>query len=344
MPYKNRYYSYRHDLSGSRTKNRYRYELYWGINKIYELYLNKFDFFVVFDYASDIDVIVDGKFEFYQLKTRKSNITLNFLMSLSATNNSIISKLAELDNSNFVKKLAVVSNAKFNCSNKKIQNQEEIIFNTLEESEKESIQNHLKQINKNTYDLKKYSYINSDMPLNQTDNNLLGSTSVFLQKALGTKMIDPIYFKNYLQNKVINKATSETFPNSFDNAITERGVSKDEISNMLESYKEAYHPEIEEIYKLIEEYSIGKPIMTKVRLKRAYNNLQATNIDSGLIKNNVQLILREIESKQDYNKLDLVSLTETLINNIKFEKVLEHEDKLCLIFMAYNRLGGSEII
>ena len=61
------------DLSGSRSKNRFRLELLWGIDKILELMEAPDDFTVVFDYVCDIEVHKQDSFEFYQIKTHKES-------------------------------------------------------------------------------------------------------------------------------------------------------------------------------------------------------------------------------------------------------------------------------
>ncbi|NLI93102.1 MAG: DUF4297 domain-containing protein [Peptococcaceae bacterium] len=59
-----------YDLSGSRSKNRFRLELLWGISKMLDIY-NYSDFAMVFDYVCDIEVHSQTGFEFYQIKTHK---------------------------------------------------------------------------------------------------------------------------------------------------------------------------------------------------------------------------------------------------------------------------------
>ena len=38
-----------YDLSGSRSKNRFRNELLWGLEKLYEIYKTGEDFCIIFD-------------------------------------------------------------------------------------------------------------------------------------------------------------------------------------------------------------------------------------------------------------------------------------------------------
>ena len=61
------------DLSGSRSKNRFRLELLWGISRMLELMESANDFTIVFDLVCDIEVHLDKGFEFYQIKTHKES-------------------------------------------------------------------------------------------------------------------------------------------------------------------------------------------------------------------------------------------------------------------------------
>lgn len=61
------------DLSGSRSKNRFRLELLWGISRMLELMESANDFTIVFDLVCDIEVHLDNGFEFYQIKTHKES-------------------------------------------------------------------------------------------------------------------------------------------------------------------------------------------------------------------------------------------------------------------------------
>lgn len=68
--YRNLFY----DLSGSRSKNRFRNDILWGLKKILTyLYKADVEFTVVFEYVCDIEVHSDRDFEFYQVKTQNND-------------------------------------------------------------------------------------------------------------------------------------------------------------------------------------------------------------------------------------------------------------------------------
>ena len=45
-----------YDLSGSTSKNRFRQEILWGVNKMFDLF-NESDFCVIFDYNTSLQVL-----------------------------------------------------------------------------------------------------------------------------------------------------------------------------------------------------------------------------------------------------------------------------------------------
>lgn len=62
-----------YDLSGSRTKNRFRIELLWGVSVMLDLIKEDKDFTVIFDYVCDVEIHLKDGFEFHQIKTHEPN-------------------------------------------------------------------------------------------------------------------------------------------------------------------------------------------------------------------------------------------------------------------------------
>lgn len=53
-----------YDLSGSRTKNRFRIELLWGVSVMLDLIKEDKDFTVIFDYVCDVEIHLKDGFEY----------------------------------------------------------------------------------------------------------------------------------------------------------------------------------------------------------------------------------------------------------------------------------------
>lgn len=87
------------DLSGSISKNRFRNELFWGIDRLLTCLDSGIDSFaVVFDYRCDIELHLDDRYEFYQVKTGgKGTFGVTWATRLPKMGISIIARLYELD-------------------------------------------------------------------------------------------------------------------------------------------------------------------------------------------------------------------------------------------------------
>lgn len=59
------------ELSGSMAKNRFRFEMLWGIYHIFEIYDKTDDFVAIFDFVCDVEIYSDLGDEYYQIKTKK---------------------------------------------------------------------------------------------------------------------------------------------------------------------------------------------------------------------------------------------------------------------------------
>ena len=106
------------DVPGSRSKNRFRLELLWGISRMLELMESANDFTIVFDLVCDIEVHLDNGFEFYQIKTHKESqpkYTAKSLVKVKeGEQGSILGKLFVLNTISTVPvKTVLVCNAPF---------------------------------------------------------------------------------------------------------------------------------------------------------------------------------------------------------------------------------------
>ncbi|MDE6757762.1 MAG: DUF4297 domain-containing protein [Clostridia bacterium] len=70
------------DLSGSRSKNRHKNEMLWGLTQIFDLYKSGKDFAIIFDNKCDIEIVSDNLISFYQVKTGDKNYTIDKLIKI----------------------------------------------------------------------------------------------------------------------------------------------------------------------------------------------------------------------------------------------------------------------
>ena len=119
MGLKEQYMLMPYDLSGSRSKNRFRIELLWGIDKMLELMESDKSFTMVFDYVCDIEVHMQDELEFYQIKTHSKSQGAYTTKSLTKVDGkhsqgSILGKLYVLNEKSGRNNLiAIVSNSPY---------------------------------------------------------------------------------------------------------------------------------------------------------------------------------------------------------------------------------------
>ena len=123
------------DIAGARTKSRFQFEIAHGISIVYEEYLKNNDFFIIFDYACDIEKWCKDKISFYQLKTRSKNFKIgDFLTIKKGAKKSILQTLIDLKCSKSVDKLYIVSNVHLDgedTKNNKISNANLVSFDSF---------------------------------------------------------------------------------------------------------------------------------------------------------------------------------------------------------------------
>ena len=94
MKIKDMYENLPFDLSGARTKNRFDFEILYGIELLIDNYHILNDYTIVFDYVCDIELHCNDNdiLKFYQLKTNNTGKpnNINFLTKKEKDKDSII--------------------------------------------------------------------------------------------------------------------------------------------------------------------------------------------------------------------------------------------------------------
>ena len=174
------YMSLPYDVSGSRSKNRFRVELLWGISKMLDAY-DRADFTMIFDYVCDIELHSNGCFEFYQLKSRKGTkvYTADSITKIEANSkNSILGKLYMLkpavEDGQDVK-LAIVSNAYLKCGKTTYCDNAEQPLAAIDAKQLDNIRESLKkELGIENCDFENVYYICTPMNLVEPENDVRG--------------------------------------------------------------------------------------------------------------------------------------------------------------------------
>lgn len=235
------------DLSGSRSKNRFRNEILWGLKRMLELYKENDEFIVVFDYVCDVEVHKEDGLEFYQVKTQNNDgaYTVDKLINKNKTGNSVFGKLYKLkfnthgDERDEIK-VSLVSNAAFNDGKKTHNNVEIIDFNMVDTPAQSKIKKSVKEELKlkEEIKLKNASFIKTSMDLINPHTTLVGETAIFFQEAFNCepKKINALY--RLLSSEVTNKASFELKLPTYAEVLEKKGVSSSFLKDVLSKYTE----------------------------------------------------------------------------------------------------------
>lgn len=231
------YMNLKADTSGSRSKNRFRLELLWGISKILELMETTDNFTMVFDYVCDIEVHKDNGFDFYQIKTHKpgKGYTPNSLVKYNKDNEegSILGKLfaLNLDDEDGVKVFLVCNEPlkALSCE------PGELSLDKLDEKEREKIIKAIKdELDIDKVDLSKSFYLYTPMNLLNPVDQIKGELISTFEKIKGSEPIKPNALYNLVFDTVSERACYEFNLNDYEKLKALKGITRREFDRLLD--------------------------------------------------------------------------------------------------------------
>lgn len=241
----NSYLELPYDLAGSRSKNRFRVELLWGISKMLDLMGGKQDFVAIFDYVCDVEFVFENGFEFYQIKS-KSDVESHFTCtSLSRkespnSNNSILGKLYLLRSaSSQTVKLAIVSNVALKVG-KKIIADDEYELLSLSEPDQQKIIDVLKdELKVQTVDLSQVYYIHVHINLKDPEYEVKGKLITCFNKIMGVEPRNPNALYNLVRASVRDRACFEfrkEEQKQVADIVKNKGITRREFEELLKEH------------------------------------------------------------------------------------------------------------
>ena len=321
------------DMSGSISKNRFRSELLWGIDRL----LNCLDrgienFAVVFDYCCDIELHLDDSYEFYQVKTSAAKkFSVSWASRLNPTSNvSIVGRLYELHDieSDSAVKLIIVGNKPFAKKNPVTKKSEdfdcpgELLFSTLHDEDKQKIEESIKAHLPNVKpDLNKLSYILVTMDLSNPDDSIRGHLVRSYENSMGCEPRKPNALYWALKGLVEEKACEEERKTSYEDVISSKGITNKELSRLFESYADRENSQHDFVMRWINK----QPPLQRIDLKCAYeevisnlykpqgqNHLKAcieivTKLDNSLSENEIVRL-----SSDSFEVKDNIEITDSM--------------------------------
>ena len=231
------------DLSGSISKNRFRSELFWGIDRLLTCLDSGIDSFaVVFDYRCDIELHLDDRYEFYQVKTgAKTKFGVNWIARAPKQGISIIARLYELDDASqdCPIKLVVVGNRPFVKKGGAFDSPGEVLFATLEAEDKQKIEKAVSRDNNGMRpDLNKASYLLVAMDLDKPQDSVRGHLLSTYRNVMGCEPKKPMALCETLEGLASDRACNENEQPDYESVISNKGISGEEVRKLFSVYED----------------------------------------------------------------------------------------------------------
>lgn len=334
------------ELSGASSKNRFRLEMLWGASKMFDLF-DKDDFCIVFDYKCDIEVHLYDSLEFYQVKTHKiqSPYTFSTLSKQDKTNKSIIGKLYLLKNAmdpTTTVKVAIVSNAYLKIGNKVYSESETLDFGSLDTKVQQAIRKALNNELGSAIDLNNVGFIYTSMNLLDPDDDLRGKIVGNFEKIMGCEPEKPNALYRLLKDTVEAKACYEMKSNNYDELIQNKGITKQELYNMLCKHSSLTDNSISSAEKFIDA-NITAPCMIR-KYKASLISITQYYVRSIELKTNEKLIVDYLFENEDVlpdNQLDTINMLYDEFES-KFSIEFSESDRKVFILIVLLKWEGGK--
>lgn len=328
------YLSLPHDLSGSRSKNRFRAELLWGVSKILDLMEEDRDFTMVFDYACDIEVHYENGFEFFQIKThgRSKSYTTKRLTKVEGEG-SILGKLYVLVKNNFPGevRVAVVSNVPYssmpadaliNC------------FSSLPDKDQREIVTALKdELGIDSIDLSKMFYVQTNMDLEHPDDAVRGKLTLAFERIKKCEPTNPNALYRLIVDTVSEKACYEYSAADYDEILRLKGLTRKQFDELLDLHAEKSKTGISAATEYIDQLP---NIRDRMIYKRSLPNVLKLLSTSWLIKEIESEIAQFLWENDVGNMETAIDLLITRFND-RFPVEVSRADKAVLYIVVIKR-------
>lgn len=238
------------ELSGSMAKNRFRFEMLWGIYHIFEIYDKTDDFVAIFDFVCDVEIYSDLGDEYYQIKTKKETqpytpktLSNSKVAKDGSLIHSILGKLYLIKSKSEPTrkiKLAVVSNVGLKHGNKEYTEKLEQPLKEIDSDALETIKKALSsEFQGSEIDLNHFYYIRSNINLSNPQDTVIGKMVTWSSDSRGVIIKNPRELYLTLSDMVEEKASYEWKDNSIEALIEKKGITKQQFDRIVDLH--AYH-------------------------------------------------------------------------------------------------------
>lgn len=311
-----RYADAKPDMSGSRTKNRMRVEVLWGLDRLLELMKQDGDFAVVFDYLCDVELHLEDAIEFHQVKTKKrKHFDYQWLCGEDASKNSVmvtLYRLKEVLEPGKTTKLLLVANRPLVIGREQVAPVPGVFtFARFPERAaqriRESIASRL-EVDELDIDLQNISYRYEELALGERGKDaVLGKLTRIYEKVMGEECNRPNALFKILEDLAQDRATAEEERDSLDQVIDLKGITRYEVGRIFAQHGTRSNCALERTFRWIE----SLPPAKQRGLKRAIEEVVQIRYRSPLWKN-VLSTAREALSRDANASLTASELVELI--------------------------------
>lgn len=334
------------DLSGSISKNRFRLEMLWGASKMFDLF-DRDDFCVIFDYKCDVEVHFSDALEFYQLKTHKvqSPYAFSKLSKRVKEKPSIMGKLFAIKNAadpSAPIKVAIVSNSYLKIENTVYSDYEELEFASLEKEEQEKIKKALKAEIGESIDLTNVGFIYTSMDLFNPDNDLRGKIVGSFEKIMGGEPNKPNALFRLIKDTVESKACYEMKSSNYDELKRNKGITKQELYEMLCKHSIFVDNAIEDAGRFIDTY-ITEPVWIR-RYKTSLVRITQLFSSSVELRQKEEIVSKDLSMNEENlpdNQLDTLNMLYNKYQNSFSIEYSESDKKVFLLIVLLKWEAGK---
>ena len=322
------------DLSGSISKNRFRNELLWGLKKILDLHRGDKDYTVVFDYCCDIEVHLDDNLEFYQIKTQNNNgnYTINKLVNIDKTGNSVLGKLYilkyddnKLESDDVV--VALVSNAPLKDSEKTYTECECLSIDSINEGSIKKIKKAIKEELKLSKDINIVNafFIRTGMDLIHPDKTLIGELVVFFDDIFkeDVKKVRSLY--RILLSQITDKACYEMKIFEYDEILKQKGISREGFDEILKQYVDKTDVAVEKTKDFINSL-YAKSFKKRIDMNKSLNRVFMELINNKVMQQMEKKIIEYVKKNMDNLPNEDIEIVKNVYMYIINDKPIEMED------------------
>lgn len=281
-------------------------------------------FAVVFDYRCDIELHLDDRYEFYQVKTGgKGTFGVTWATRLPKRGISIIARLYELDDASqdCPIKLVIVGNRPFVKKGGSFDSPGEVLFATLEPEDKQKIEQAVTRDNKGmTPDLNKASYLLVAMNLDKPQDSVRGHLLSTYNKVMGCEPKKPMALCEALEGLVSDRACNEKQQPDYESVISNKGISGEEVRKLFSIYEDRE----ETPQGLVSEWIKDQPPLMQNSLRIALQEYASAAMESQTesILKTANALIKEADPSLSANQL-AESVSPQLISNVGPEISIE---------------------